>query len=355
MKLNPEGSKAPYYLGNFWYNARQYNEALACFERSAELDSTFPTVFRNLALAYFNKFNHQEKALASMEKAFALDPSDARILMELNQLYKKMNNPVEFRIELLEKHKDLVNERDDLYLEKAELLILKKEYRKAYEWIMSHKFHPWEGGEGKVSGAYINSLVGMARESMKRNKNKEAIQFLESAKLYPENLGEGKLPGARENRINYFLGCAHLALNEPEKASTAWLEGSTGLSEPAAAWYYNDQQPDTIFYQGLALQKLGRNDEALSRFNKLIDYGEKHIFDTIRIDYFAVSLPDLQIWEDDLGHLNKIHCNYLMALGYKGKGMDDKANGYFRRVMEKDGSHAGARENWGIIHKSTIS
>ena len=347
MKMNPEGPKTPYYLGNFWYNARQYKEALACFEKSAELDSTFPTVFRNLALAYFNKFSQPEKALTSMEKAFTLDPSDARILMELNQLYKKMNKTVDLRLEILEKHKDLVDERDDLYLEKAELLILKKEYREAYEWIMSRKFHPWEGGEGKVSGAYISSLVGMARESIERKEYKKAIGLLESAKLYPENLGEGKLPGAQENRINYWLGYAYEGLNETDMATAAWLEGSTGLSEPTAVWYYNDQQPDTIFYQGLSLIRLGRNAEALSRFNKLIDYGEKHFFDTIRIDYFAVSLPDLQIWEDDLGRRNKIHCNYLMALGYKGKGMDDKAEGYFRKVMEEDASHAGVGENWG--------
>ena len=67
--------------------------------------------------------------------------------------------------------------------------------------------------------------------------------------------------------------------------------------------FYNDQQPDKIFYQGLALIKLGKTTDAFSRFNKLKDYGEKHIFDKVKIDYFAVSLPDLQIWDDDLQKL----------------------------------------------------
>lgn len=32
MSLNPEGAKAPYYLGNFHYAARIYDEAIACWE-----------------------------------------------------------------------------------------------------------------------------------------------------------------------------------------------------------------------------------------------------------------------------------------------------------------------------------
>lgn len=42
MRLNPEGARAPYYLGNFWYAARQYEQAVDCWNRSAALSSTFP-------------------------------------------------------------------------------------------------------------------------------------------------------------------------------------------------------------------------------------------------------------------------------------------------------------------------
>ena len=44
MLLNPEGAKAPYYLGNFHYAARIYDEAIACCEKSASIDDTYPTV-----------------------------------------------------------------------------------------------------------------------------------------------------------------------------------------------------------------------------------------------------------------------------------------------------------------------
>ena len=48
-------SRAPYHLGNFWYAHRRYDEAIACWERSRELQPDFPTVQRNLGLAYYNK------------------------------------------------------------------------------------------------------------------------------------------------------------------------------------------------------------------------------------------------------------------------------------------------------------
>jgi hypothetical protein len=40
----------------------------------------------------------------------------------------------------------------------------------------------------------------------------------------------------------------------------------------------------------------------------LVNYGEKHSRDNINIDYFAVSLPDLLIWEDDLKKRNEVFC-----------------------------------------------
>ena len=40
--------------------------------------------------------------------------------------------------------------------------------------------------------------------------------------------------------------------------------------------------------------------------------------DEVKIDYFAVSLPDLVIFDDDLNKRNKIHCLYMEGLGYLG-------------------------------------
>ena len=87
-------------------------------------------------------------------------------------------------------------------------------------------------------------------------------------------------------------------------------------------------------YQGLALRKVGKEAEARGRFNSLISYGEKHLYDTFVMDYFAVSLPDLQIWEDDMNKKNRIHCHYLMGLGHLGLDNKEKADKCFSYIKE---------------------
>ena len=124
-----------------------------------------------------------------------------------------------------------------------------------------------------------------------------------------------------------------------DKAKECWEEATKGPQEPAAAMYYNDAKPEKIFYQGLALRKLQRDGEANGRFYKLLNYGKQHIFDNVVMDYFAVSLPDLQIWEGDLNTSNQIHCKLMLALGYFGLGNAEKAAQYIAEVEALDPNH----------------
>ena len=326
-----EDARAPYYLGCLYYDKRQYDVAIEYWERSAEIDPKFPTVWRNLALAKFNKEGDEDGALEMMEKAFHLDETDARILMELDQLYKRLHKPHQERLDFLQKYPQLIAQRDDLVLEEITLLNQLGRYEEAMKKLDAHKFHPWEGGEGKVSGQYQICRVELAKQLLKTNpQSDEAKRLLEECLVYPPHLGEGKLYGAQDNDILYFLG--------------RYKEGTVGPTEPAAAMYYNDAKPDKIFYAGLCYRALGQEDKARSIFNKLINYGKQHIFDHVTMDYFAVSLPDLLIWDDSLDKKNEIHCKYMLALGYYGMGEKDKALEYLKEVEELDNNHQGIQQ-----------
>ena len=133
-----DDSKAPYYLGCLWYDKRQYDRAIACWERSAALDDQFPTVWRNLSLAYFNKRGDRESALVCMERAYDLDRSDARVLLELDQLYRKLGRGIAERFAFLDAHRDVAFTRDDLYVEYCTLLNLQGRYQEALDLIMAH-------------------------------------------------------------------------------------------------------------------------------------------------------------------------------------------------------------------------
>lgn len=352
-KMNSSDSMAPYYLGNLWYDKRQYTEALSQWELSASRNSEFPTVFRNLGIAYFNKLNDPERSLQAYEKAYSLNVTDARILMELDQLYKRLNRDPQYRLNFLEENLEVADNRDDLYLERAALHNIKGDFKTALSLIERRKFHPWEGGEGKVSGQYVFSLIELSKQLIEKNEAEKAIELLTKAQVYPENLGEGKLFGARENDIFYWLGCAHEMLGDEKNAYKYWQVATDGDSEPGAAIFYNDQQPDKIFYQGLAWIKLGEINNAVSIFNKLVKYGLEHLNDDIRIDYFAVSLPDLLIFEDDLKIRNIIHCNYMMGLGYLGLKDYTNAESALSKALSLDCNHLGATTHFRMVHKES--
>lgn len=341
MRLNPKDARARYYLGNLYYDKRQYELAMELWEQSAAIEENFATVWRNLALGYFNKFDQRERAVASLEKAFSLDTADARVLMELDQLYKKINRPHAERLALLSSHFELVAQRDDLYLEYATLLNNIGEWQKAREMIDSRKFHPWEGGEGKVPSQYQFARLQLAKQAIGEGNPGQAIELLSECYDYPHNLGEGKLTGAAENDFDYYMALALEAMGEVEQAQEYLERATKGQSTPAAAIYYNDQKPDKIYYQGLALLKLGRNEEAASRFDALITYGKEHIDQSVVLDYFAVSLPDLLIWEESLDRQSRIHCLYMMGLGYLGKGEKERAAECFARASSMDTNHQG--------------
>ncbi len=343
LELNENDAKAYYYLGNLFYDKRQHNKAIGYWERSVEIDPTFPTAMRNLSLGYFNKLSKQDEALKLLEKAFQLDTTDTRILMELDQLYKRLGREHSDRLEFLNNYRSQIDERDDLYLEYVTLLNQTGRYEEAKEMIDSRKFHPWEGGEGKVPTQYQISRVELAKQLISLKRYNEAVALLEQCYNYPHNLGEGKLQGAQENDFNYWKGCAMESLGYSEVAKECFEDASEGLSEPCDAMYYNDQKPDKIFYQGLALLKLGRTEEAERRFRRLIEYGEQNIDNDVKIDYFAVSLPDLLIWEDDLNKRNRVHCHYMMGLGYLGLAEINSAEEQFQSAIKLDINHQGVQ------------
>lgn len=349
MEHNPDDAFAPYYLGNFWYGHRCYDEAINCWEHARQLNPQFPTVHRNLGLAYANKRGDLDAALSAFESAFALDTSDARVLFELDQLHKKRNEAIELRLQRLDTYPQLVDGRDDLTLERITLLNLLQRYQEALDILLSRTFHPWEGGEGKITGQYVFSLVQLARQKLASDDAEGAVNELEQAQCFPENLGEGRLANAQQNHVDYYLGCAHSLLSNQSKSQEYFELASTGNTEPTSAIYYNDQPPDMIYYQGKALEALGEDQQANEIFQRLIDYGTKHMEDEVTIDYFAVSLPDFLVFDEDLILNNHVHCHYMMALGHLGLEQFTQALSHFESVLKQDAYHSGA-----TIHKAIL-
>jgi hypothetical protein len=57
------------------------------------------------------------------------------------------------------------------------------------------------------------------------------------------------------------------------------------------------------------------------------------------MDYFAVSMPDMSVFDADMDMKNKVHCYYLMGLGNLGLGRRDEAAAWFSKALDLDKNH----------------
>ena len=150
--------------------------------------------------------------------------------------------------------------------------------------------------------------------------------MLQRTLTYPENLGEGKLFNVPDNEAYYYMGIANRMLGREEAAKACFVQATVGSQEPEQVLYYNDQPSDYIYYQGLAFRELGEEKKALKSFHQLVIYGEKHLFDKVEYDFFAVSLPEIEVYQDDILLRNTQYCDYLRMLGSRGLGETEKAD-----------------------------
>nr|MCR5585394.1 tetratricopeptide repeat protein [Lachnospiraceae bacterium] len=89
-------------------------------------------------------------------------------------------------------------------------------------------------------------------------------------------------------------------------------------------------------------EKLGDKKAANARFYKLMDFGEQHLHDEFKMDYFAVSMPDMSVFDADMNAKNEAHCHYLMGLANLGLGKKEKAAECFKKVLAIDNTHQNA-------------
>ena len=333
---------ACYYLGNLLYDKKQYEKAIALWEKTTQQKPNFAMAWRNLSIAYYNKHQDGNKALAAMEKVCLPKAPSARFLLEYDQLAARMNHTTNQRLAVLDENFELVKQRDDLFLRYITLLNCKGEYQKALEGIQSRRFHPWEGGEGTVSTQYRFALTQLAVAKIAAGESVDAIELLEQAIEYPENLGGGKLPNVPDNSLHYLMGIAYLKAGQKQKADEMFNLATAGDQTPQPVRYYNDQPSDFIYYQGMAYRMLGNEAAAKKSFHQLISYGEKHLFDQIGYDFFAVSLPEIEVCQENTALRHTQYCNYLRALGHLGLGEKEKANTLLKEILQKDHQHQGA-------------
>lgn len=340
MRANPRDAKAPYYLGNLLYDRRRHDEAIHLWEKSAEIDGAFSIVWRNLGIGYFNISKKPAKARAAYDRAFKVNPDDARLLFERDQLWKRLGEKPETRLRELEGFPKLVARRDDLTLEFCTLLNQIGRHLEAMRVLAKRNFQPWEGGEGGPLGQHVRAQIALGREALAHKDYPCAVSHFESALAAPPNLGEANHLLANQSDIHYWLGCALDLSREKIRARQHWRAAAKfkgdfrGMSVQAFS--------EMTYYSALACEKLGQKAKAKHLFRNLLAYGLKLRKAEAKIDYFATSLPTMLLFDDDLKFRQETRALFLQAQAWLGLGQAAKANVLLKKVLRRDPNHAPA-------------
>ncbi len=342
IRANPRDARARYYLGNLLYDRCRHEEAVACWEAATQLDPNLPTAWRNLGIAYYNVQRNAQKARRAFEQARALAPNDARVLYEQDQLFKRVGDPPEGRLTALENARNLVDRRDDLSVELAGLYNQIGRPGEALRVLLTRKFQPWEGGEGRVLAQYVRAHLLLGREDLEKDRPREGLDHFQSALHPPASLGETWHPLANRSEVEYFLGVAFDALAKQEEARVWWHRAASRQGDFVQMQVRGVSE--STFWSGMAFQRLGETWQANRVFSEVAKYAEDIEQEAPKIDYFATSLPTLLLFEEDLAERQQILVRFLRAQSLLGLGKTEEAVAALRSVKQLDVNHSGASD-----------
>ena len=308
---------AAYALGNFYYDRKRHEEALKMWQIATELNPGFPTAWRNLGVALWNVRRDGEGARAAYLKAIECDPKDARVIAEYDQLCEKCNVPAAERLAFMSKAGvPATLSRDDLTVQYVTCLNDLGRYNEALEVLAAHRFHPWEGGEGKVLKQYTRAHLELGREALKAGDFAAALKHADESFATPENLGEAYHLLQAKADVNYLRGMALKGLGRQNEAKAAFeaCAAEAGDFQSMAVTAYSELS----YWRGLAMRELGREDDARALFEGMLAFAQAKKATPFKIDYFATSLPLLLIFEDDLEAVKNREMDKLIELAEQG-------------------------------------
>ncbi len=309
---------AAYGLGNYLHHFERHEEAIDCWQRSVRDGAGFATVHRNLGIAVWNARRDGEAARDHYLRAIDADPTDSRLVVEYDQLSAKLNAPISERLQFLHDRRDLALSRDDCAVALASLHNLSDQPAEALRILTSRRFHPWEGGEGSVLRQFTTAHVLLGRKALSEADAAAALEHFQKAMSPPPSLGEAyHLLQARAD-VSYWIGRALSALGRTEEAKQHFIlsaEEAGDFSEMAIV----EHSPLT-YYRALSLRELGRDCEAASLLESLLAFAETSLQQPAKIDYFATSLPNLLVFDEDFQSRRDAENNLLIALARHGLG-----------------------------------
>jgi len=328
MELNPTDARAPYYLGNLLYELQPEN-AIIEWEKSRALNDSFYIVHRNLAIAYEEVHHDISKSMLSLEKAVTCYSEDPRLLFEMDVLYEKNKALPQKKYELLKNNSETVKRRSETLLRLATRSVEAGKYNEALEILLNNNFVQFEGGR-EMQDTYLNVYVLRGKKFFNEGQYDKALNDFETGLAYPI----GRFGRSRRAQLNYLVGSVYETLGESSKAKT-YYQNTLDIDIPTRG-----RDREFLFYQGLALNKIGKSKESKKTFQKILDIARQENESAFFRQFEGGQSRDMQVASD----------HYLAGLAYKGLGKNKKAKTEFNKALSFNPGHI-----WANFHLESLS
>jgi len=320
---NQNDAKPWYYLGNLLYD-KQPGKAIEAWEKAVLLDPSLAIAHRNLGWGYYRHQGDGLKAIASYEKAMALDRNEPVCYEELDALYEMSNAPIEKRLRLFEGNNDVVTRRDDAFARQITVLTLAGKPEKSVEYLTGRNFS-YREGSSRVRDIMIDAHLMLGKKYMSgKNYSKALAEFLLAQ--VPEEEAGGSRSGNRNLHVDYFIGSAYEAMGNRSK-SRQYYSLSTAQEARSSSYIR--------YYQGLSFMRLGMKKEAEDAFNAIIAEGDRQIRQSAsgEADFFA------KFGEKEAENARLSNAYLLKGLGFKGLGNKEAARENLQKAVELSASN----------------
>jgi tetratricopeptide (TPR) repeat protein len=316
LEYYPNDAMAYYYLGNLYFED-QPEKAIKLWEKSQSIDPGFYIVQRNLAWAALKVEDDLPKSLSLYAKAFANNHQDPRLLYEYDLVSQRANIPPEERYEnIFQNNRNITQKRSETLISELSVLNNLGKYDEVIEVLNTYEFIESEGAT-RYRDVYLNAYILKSLAESKAGNYNEAISIMQNAIDYP--LGRSQ---QRKAELDYLMGTFYAGLG---KAKTAKIYFEKAVADPA-------EDSEYMYYQGLALNKLGKSDLAIEKFNSLTELADKE-----RTNYYR------SFEGGSSGNANIARKHYIRGLAYLGLNKKQEAKEEFLTAVDTDQSNIWAR------------
>ena len=250
--------KLKYYLGLQQWNKGNIEVAQVLFQQCEEVPNTIPFYLAKIKLFNFDN----DITIKALNNANEINANDWRLKLAWMEYFDRTNQ--------LESAKKLARETFKKYPEKAVIgmfyaktLLKLKEYKTCLNFLENFEVLPFEGAtEGR--NIYHETCIRLTMAALDKKNYSQAIRYAKKAILWPKNLGVGKHYDVDERLDNYLMAYAYEKLGKKEESMSYYNK----IIDHKTPNYLNESSK--LYFQLLVLKKYNREDLLLELKEKYV-------------------------------------------------------------------------------------